>query len=390
MLTKRIWFRNFDIKKRKNFRIKNYFKELKIRFSNRTDPLLLSLSKCYEYSFDKKKINYFKKFKNFRIIGMGGSILGTEAIYSFLRNKIKKNFFFLNNLNLKNKQKKNLKICNIIVSKSGNTLETIANINSSRVRKDSIFITEDKISYIRLLANKLKSEIVNHNNYIGGRYSVLSETGMLPASLMGLNINKFKQLDKLIRNKNFVDNLVNNVSAILFFHNSKKTNSIILNYDEFSNDLFYWYQQLIAESLGKKSKGILPIISTMPKDNHSVLQLYLDGTRNNFFTFFYTKEPKSKKISNSEILGSFKYLKNKDFNNVLYSQFQATQNIFRRKKIPFRSFVVEKRNEETLGELFIFFILETILLGKALNINPFNQPSVELIKKETTKILKKI
>ena len=75
---------------------------------------------------------------------------------------------------------------------------------------------------------------------------------------------------------------------------------------------------------------------------------------------------------------------------MLYSQFQATQNIFRRKKIPFRSFVVEKRNEETLGELFIFFILETILLGKALNINPFNQPSVELIKKETTKILKKI
>ncbi len=390
MLTKRIWFRNFDIKKRKNFRIKKYFKELKIRFSNRTDPLLLSLSKYYKYSFDKKKINHFKKFKNFRIIGMGGSILGTEAIYSFLRNKIKKNFFFLNNLNLKNKQKKNFKICNIIVSKSGNTLETIANINSSRVRKDSIFITEDKISYIRLLANKLKSEIVNHNNYIGGRYSVLSETGMLPASLMGLNINKFKQLDKLIRNKNFVDNLVNNVSAILFFHNSKKTNSIILNYDEFSNDLFYWYQQLIAESLGKKSKGILPIISTMPKDNHSVLQLYLDGTRNNFFTFFYTKELKSKKISNSEILGSFKYLKNKDFNNVLYSQFQATQNIFRRKKIPFRSFVVEKRNEETLGELFIFFILETILLGKALNINPFNQPSVELIKKETTKILKKI
>ena len=389
MLTKRIWFRNFDIKK-KNFKIKNYCKELKISFSNRKDPLLLSLSKYYKYSFDKKKINHFKKFKNFRIIGMGGSILGTEAIYSFLKNKIKKNFLFLNNLNSKDKPKKNLKVCNIIVSKSGNTLETIVNINSSRVRKDTIFITEDKISYLRLLANKLKSEIVNHNNYIGGRYSVLSETGMLPASLMGLNPNKFKQLDNLIRNKNFLNNLVSNVSAILFFHNSKKTNSIILNYDEFSNDLFYWYQQLVAESLGKKSKGILPIISTMPKDNHSVLQLYLDGTKNNFFTFFYTKELKSKKISNNEIFGSLKYLKNKNFNDVLFSQFQATQNIFKKKKIPFRSFIVEKRNEETLGELFTFFILETILLGKALNINPFNQPSVELIKKETAKILKKI
>ena len=128
----------------------------------------------------------------------------------------------------------------------------------------------------------------------------------------------------------------------------------------------------------------------MPKDNHSVLQLYLDGTKNNFFTFFYTKEPESRKISNSEIFESLKYLKNKDFNDVLFSQFQATQNIFRKKKIPFRSFIIEKRNEETLGELFTFFILETILLGRVLNVNPFNQPSVELIKKETTKILKKI
>ena len=66
---------------------------------------------------------------------------------------------------------------------------------------------------------------------------------------------------------------------------------------------------------------------------------------------------------------------------------KATENVFTRKKIPFRSFEVKKRNEKTLGELFCFFILETILLGKALKINPFDQPAVELIKKETKKIL---
>ena len=73
---------------------------------------------------------------------------------------------------------------------------------------------------------------------------------------------------------------------LIYLIKKKKFNSIILNYDEKSTDLFYWYQQLIAESLGKKNKGILPIISNMPKDNHSLMQLYLDGPKNNFFTFF--------------------------------------------------------------------------------------------------------
>jgi glucose-6-phosphate isomerase len=213
---------------------------------------------------------------------------------------------------------------------------------------------------------------------------------MLPAVLMGLNPKKFKQFDHLINNKKFLNTLVLNASAILSFHNSGKTNSIILNYDESSKEIFDWYHQLVAESLGKKIKGIQPIISSMPKDNHSVMQLYLDGIKNNFFTFFITKEKKSAKILNSKLLGTLDHLKNKNLNDVIYSQFLATQNIFKRKNIPFRSFIIKKRNEETLGELFTFFILETILIGRSLNIDPFNQPAVELIKKETSKVLKSI
>ena len=79
--------------------------------------------------------------------------------------------------------------------------------------------------------------------------------------------------------------------------------------------------------------------------------------------------------------------KNKNLNNVIFSQKEATENVFRKKNIPFRSFEIKKRDEKTLGELFCFFILETILIGKALNINPFDQPAVELIKKETKKLL---
>ena len=159
------------------------------------------------------------------------------------------------------------------------------------------------------------------------------------------------------------------------------------NYDSKSNDLFFWYQQLVAESLGKRNKGILPVVSKMPQDNHSLMQYYLEGSKNNFFTLFFVKEKNSKKIKKSNLLNSHKYLKNKSLNEISYSQFIATEKVFSKNKIPFRSIVINDRNEQTLGELFIFFILETILLGKLLKINPFNQPSVELIKNQTKKIL---
>ena len=218
---------------------------------------------------------------------MGGSTLGAQAIYNFLKSKIKTKIDFLDNLkNCQNKlSKKN--ILNLVISKSGNTIETLANANILIKKNDrNIFITENKINQLHLLGKSLKAKIIHHNNFIGGRYSVLSEVGMVPAELMGLNINYFRQFNSLIKNKFFFNKLINNVAGIFNLIRNKKFNSIIINYDESSDNLFKWYQQLVAESLGKKNKGLLPIISTMPKDNHSVMQLYLDGFKNNFFTFF--------------------------------------------------------------------------------------------------------
>tara|TARA_B100000963_G_C22427823_1_gene580678 strand:- start:219 stop:854 length:636 start_codon:yes stop_codon:yes gene_type:complete len=210
---------------------------------------------------------------------------------------------------------------------------------------------------------------------------------MLPAELMGLNPINFRQFNALIKNKKFLNSLILNVSTTFHLINNNRFNSVIINYDEKSDNLFRWYQQLIAESLGKKGKGLLPIISNMPKDNHSLMQLYLDGFKKNFFTFFYVHETNSEKIINSKILSLKKYLKGKDLSNIMYSQKKATEKVFNGKNIPFRSFEIKKRDEKTLGELFCFFILETILLGKLLKVNPYNQPAVELIKKETKKIL---
>ncbi len=376
----------------KNFlNIKNN-KKIKKDFASllKNQPTLFETFKSsYKYSYSKKKIFKYKKFSNIRIIGMGGSILGTQAIYDFLKKKIKKKITFVNNLNSNADyfQDKNINL-NLIISKSGNTLETITNANTLiKNRETNIIITEDKDSYLTNLASKLKAEIFEHKNYIGGRYSVLSEVGMLPAELMNLDESKFKQFNNLIKNNIFTNNLINNVTATLNLIKGGMYTSIILNYDEQSVNLFKWYQQLIAESLGKKSKGLLPIVSSMPKDNHSLMQLYLDGPKKSFYTFFNVLDNKVIKINNKNILASHKYLKNQSIEKIKQSQMLATEKVFASKKIPFRSFRVLKRDEKSLGELFCFFILETILLGRALNVNPFDQPSVELIKKETKKIL---
>ncbi len=346
-----------------------------------------SYKKNYKYSFNKKFIQKFKNINNINIIGMGGSSLGTKAIYNFLIQKIKKKITFSENLNLK-KQKK-IKGLNIIVSKSGNTLETIVNFNTKFNNQDkNIFITEKTNNYLKKLASKLKSDVIEHKNFIGGRFSVLSEVGMLPAQLMGLNESKFKQFNSLIIKKKFLNNLTHNVLSTYQLIKQKKFNSVILNYDTNSEDLFKWYQQLVSESLGKKTKGILPIISTMPKDNHSILQLYLSGFNSNFYTFFIVEEKNSAKINSNLLFENFKFLKQKNTFEILNAQRKATENIFKLKKIPFRSFYIKKRSEETLGELFCFFSLEVILLSHLLKVNPLDQPEVELIKKETFKILK--
>ena len=242
MLTSNILFKNFREKKKNPKLTKKFYSLLKDK-----NEVLKSLSKNYKDSFDQKFLNKYKKNNDFRVIGMGGSTLGTQTIYQFLNEKIKKNFSFIDNLNIENNN--NNKKVNLIISKSGNTIETVVNTNLLVNRKDkNIFITENRKSSLHLLAEKLKSDIIHHNNFIGGRYSVLSEVGMLPAELMGLNSKKFRCLNSLIKNKKFLNTLISNVNSIIYFAKNKKYNSVIINYDQKSENLFNWYQQLVAES----------------------------------------------------------------------------------------------------------------------------------------------
>ncbi len=356
--------------------------------------LLNSLNKDYKLNFNFSELKKYKKFKRIIILGMGGSILGAEAIGQFLKHKIKKKIIFLNNLdedliNEINKIKDLKNSLFLIISKSGNTLEVLSIIDSIKNKanfnnRNTLIITENKNNDLSFFAKNNKIKIIFHKRHIGGRYSVFSETALVPCYLMGINISNFKKnnLDFLRKDKNILIKNLINMSKI---YSSKKINSLILlNYCSGLDSFLLWCQQLIAESLGKKGRGLIPIISKGPRDHHSLLQLFLDGPQDKFFYLFSIKE--KNKIKNSSKL--FKRSLNKSNSyKVVQEQKNAFLTILKNKNIPHLSIEIKKRDEATLGKLFSYFIFETIFLGENLKINPLNQPAVEQVKIITKKNL---
>ncbi len=250
----------------KNLNKKNYnnsFSKILIDIEKNLDNknTLNVLSKNFILNFNNKDLNRFKKFKKIAIIGMGGSILGSEAIYEFLEKKIKKKVFFLDNINEKkihslNNQNKS-KILFIVISKSGNTIETISNLLYLKVlkrnSKNIIIISEKNNNYLFNLSMKYKLFFIEHKNYVGGRYSVFSEVGLVPALLMGLNINKLrKNLQKFFEGKSMKYLKNSTVTLTKILSKNRYTNIIFLNYSPELEKFLFWCQQLIAESLGKK------------------------------------------------------------------------------------------------------------------------------------------
>ena len=222
----------------------------------------------FKFNCAIKDLKKFKKFKTIAIIGMGGSILGAEAIYNFLGSKIKKEIFFFDDLDESKvssfKKNKNLsKILFLVISKSGNTIETLSNMFSLKILKKNskniIIISEKKNNLLFSLVKKYNLFYIEHKPNIGGRYSVLSEVGVVPAYLMGVNISRLRSkiLDSVkTKNKKFLKDSSVKLSRLI---NSKKVNNLIfLNYSPNLEKFLYWCQQLIAESLGKKKKVSCP------------------------------------------------------------------------------------------------------------------------------------
>ena len=392
------YYNNLNLKKGGKKNINKIFSNLFNDIKNDRKTLNL-LNKDYKFNFKINELKRFKKFKKIAVIGMGGSILGAEAIFNFLELKIKKKIYFFNNLNQKKiidfrKKEKLSKVLFIVVSKSGETTETLTNTFLLKILKKNssnvIIISEKNNKFLHSTAKKLNLFLIEHKKNIGGRYSVLSEVGVVPAFLMGVSITRLRaNIRSWLKTNslNFLKNSSVDLSNIM--SSGKFLNLVFLNYSPKLEKFLYWCQQLIAESLGKKGKGFFPVISSAPKDHHSLLQLYLDGPKDKIIYVFSESNTSAEKIKIAKEVDRKHHLNKQTLQNIKIAQKKALIKALKNNGTPFREFIINKNNEETLGELFSYFILETIIIGKLSNINPFDQPAVEEVKVYTKQYLLK-
>ena len=362
-------------------------------FNNKENFFFNTLSEDYQKRLSLKKVLLKKKLhKNILIIGMGGSVLGSKMLSSFFG--LDKNYFFLDsliNFTVNNFIKKDLsKFSIFVISKSGQTLETLTNCNiilnnfkkTKEISKNFIIISE-KNSILYNFAKKNNILFFEHNINLSGRYSVLSEAGLL---MFNLDYKKIIQGINSVLKNDLKKNLINNAATLLtLMTRSKIDTHVSLIYSHNLLNYGYWHQQLLAESIGKNGKDFTPIISECPKDHHSIMQLYLDGKRNKFFTFFKTINNKSDQPIKDYFDQKFK---KSSLNNIVDAQFNATIKVFKKNLIPFRViFIDQKKPIQSFISLLVYSMLETTILCKALDLNPFNQPAVEAIKRETYSLL---
>jgi glucose-6-phosphate isomerase len=385
---------------------KNYKKNLSLalkksdlllqEFTDGKNEVLQSFTKSYQNKIRNFNLELDIKNKKKIVVGLGGSSSGGKALSFYMKDKVvyfdNLDYDYLKNFFLK----ENIKdYFFFIISKSGDTFETLAILNlllleSKKKSEYNIFesmliITEKRESILSIFAKKNNIKLLEHNPNIGGRFSILSETGMLP--FLDKNILTEEASEKYIKLLNNLDDELSpakNASIILTCMENKKIHiycNLIYNYrlKHFS----YWFHQLHAESLGKNGKGMTPITSICPKDHHSMMQLYLDGPRDKFFNIF---SPPDESFYESFSKEDFYNIENNTPAGLLKKQFNSVIEVFNEKQIPNRVINISNhRDPLNLIELFAYFLIETILLGYMMDINPYDQPSVQHIKNKIFK-----
>lgn len=360
-----------------------------IEIINKTDDL-------EEFLAISKEISAFEKII---ILGVGGSSLGAKTLCSLkTQNKVE----FIESIDpqtiSKSLDKINFeKTFFIVISKSGQTIETtcqtliiiekLQNLKIANFAKQFLFITENKESFIGQIAINIDAKILPHPNNIGGRYSVFSIVGLLPALLCGIDIKKIRTgAKKIIDNFLNDDQISNSVATQINLYDKGFINNVMMPYIDNLENFNHWYRQLWAESLGKNNFGSIPVNSMGTVDQHSQLQLYLEGPKNKFFTFITLKNHSQDflihDLENVETLFG-----NKKLSEIVKIEETTTIEVLNQKKLPIRIFEIENLDEEVLGGLMMQMFLETILTAYIKNINPFDQPAVELRKDLAKKLL---
>ena len=355
------------------------------------------------FNYLKKYKKKFKKIDSFLLIGTGGSSLGAKAIISL---NDKKKINFIENLDpttlrnfFKNNKKNSLGL--LIISKSGETLEVLCLFdilmnsfkNNFDLINNTLIISDKKNSTLRNIAYKYSIDVLDHDKTIGGRFSCFSLTGLLPMYLAGINSIKLKELvDKSFKKYLLSKNTINSIfiSAVSQIIKKKEiTGHIFLVYSDRLMNVGNWYKQLWNESLGKNGLGLYLISALGAVDQHSQLQMWLDGPKNLIFTIVIPKKRSHDfKVKNKKnILPA--YLNNKMMGDLLNIMAESTAAELRKAGAYVRIIYIEDDKEESVIKLMTLFMLEVSLIGKLIGINPFNQPAVEKVKFRIKKNLKR-
>lgn len=342
-------------------------------------------------------INKFKDFDNIVFLGTGGSSLGGKTIYDFLKSEKSKNLIFLDNIDpqtfFQTIKLLDLNKTGVVgISKSGNTCETLMQLMQTikifedinkDIKEHFVLITENKINHaFNSIIEKFNIEFFEHPETVGGRYSCVTIVGLLPLALCGGNIYEYLNGAINYFNKG-KDEVIENISIINKFIENGKTQSVFMPYRDSMQSMSFWYRQLWAESLGKKGLGSTPLNALGTVDQHSQLQLYIDGPLDKFYTILYSNIDSKyfgEKIDFNSSHPSITPLQDKNMEDLLKAEFLATSQVLIDEGLPVRTIVLEQTSEG-IGALMMKIMLETIGVGYLMDIDPFDQPAVEKIKK---------
>jgi len=294
----------------------------------------------------------------------------------------------------------------LVVSKSGGTPETMSQMLAALAALEAggggkyakhhfLAVTEPKTSALRRFAERLGAPLLDHPDGVGGRYSVLTTVGLLPARLMGLDPVKFRQgamsvLDPIIKGAHAgaVSPALGAAIQVGLAEEHGMAVSVLMPYLDRLERFAMWYRQLWAESIGKQGKGTTPVRALGPVDQHSQVQLYLDGPRDKLFTLITTpSHGKGAKLATGGD-PDLAYLDGRTVGDLADAEARAMAETFIRNKRPTRLITVPRIDEEVMGALFMHFMLETIIAGRLMGVDPFDQPAVEQGKVLTRQFLK--
>lgn len=345
-------------------------------------------------------------FKHLVVVGTGGASLCSQALLG-IKQEHHVHFFDMLDPYLLDMFFEELPLDEtafLFISKSGKTVQTLAQamLCYEQLKKANIHTISDHLFYItdptesplRNLAREWGGTVLNHAP-ICGRFSIFTAVGLLPAFFAGLNIEHILEGAETVLKGHFEGRNLDAVQAAALIASLMQQDIrmlVMMPYHDFFDSMALWYRQIWAESLGKTVHSTTPLLSRGTQDQHSQLQLYLDGPRDKFFTILSLPLEKQgatiPDVSFSDPM--LDHISGKAVGDILLIERQATMNMLREYQRPLRLIEVKKVDEKSWGALSMHWILETLISAGILDIHPFNQPAVDKGKKIIQTLLQQV